>query len=186
MSWQNLWWDYSIFIAPVLFIIATPYAQLLLRSNLPLTMPKPLLIISQRRPPTSPSLQNIATNHPRNHSSQYTPWNNSCNPIQLFYTHYSLTPLWRSHLSFTPSTRFRPLTPSCHIAPLNIPEPTPHLLLFLFASELILPYESLRIRPPTEPPPQPRSRPSRPLSRPLTSQITSYSQRVAGKCLFPF
>ena len=36
-----------------------------------------------------------------------------------------------------------PLTPNCYIAPINIPEPTPHLHLFLLASELIPPYESL-------------------------------------------
>ena len=48
-----------------------------------------------------------------------------------------------------------PLTPNCYIAPINIPEPTPHLHLFLLASEPIPLYESLRIRPPLNPRPKP-------------------------------
>ena len=36
-----------------------------------------------------------------------------------------------------------PLTPNCYITPINIPEPTPHLHLFLIASQLITPYEWL-------------------------------------------
>ena len=63
----------------------------------------------------------------------------------------SITP---SHHSDVPTSHpllkliHSPLTPNCYIAPINIPEPTPHLHLFLLASELIPPYESLRIRPP--------------------------------------
>ena len=46
-----------------------------------------------------------------------------------------------------------PINPNCHLSTLLIPEPTPHLQLFLFATTDIFPYESLRIQPPPEPPP---------------------------------
>ena len=46
--------------------------------------------------------------------------------------------------------------PNCHLAPILIPEPTPHLKLFVVTSFSILPYTPLRIRPPPEPPPSPR------------------------------
>ena len=78
-----------------------------------------------------------------------------------------------------------PLTPNCYIAPINIPEPTPHLYLFLLASELIPPYESLRIRPPPEPPPQALPRPSRPLLRHSSYQITSFFKRSSRTSLPP-
>ena len=66
----------------------------------------------------------------------------------------SSIPITPSHHSDVPTSHpllkliHSPLTPNCYIAPINIPEPTPHLHLFLLASELIPPYESLRIRPP--------------------------------------
>ena len=78
-----------------------------------------------------------------------------------------------------------PLTPNCYITPINIPEPTPHLHLFLLASELIPPYESLRIRPPPEPPPQDPPRHSRPPLRPSSYQITSFFKRSSRTSLPP-
>ena len=72
---------------------------------------------------------------------------------------------------------FCPLNPNCYLSPLLIPDPIPHLKLFLFPTTTIPPYESLRIRPPPEPPPSPRHRNSNP--RAQASLITSYFQRIS-------
>ena len=44
--------------------------------------------------------------------------------------------------------------PNCTLAPIFIPEPAPHVKLFLTSTRIIPPYNSLRIRPPPEPPPR--------------------------------
>ena len=57
-----------------------------------------------------------------------------------------------------------------------IPEPTPHLKLFLVTLTTIHPYESIRIRLPPEPPP-PKNRPlsnDRRSNKTLPTVITSY------------
>ena len=43
--------------------------------------------------------------------------------------------------------------PNCHLEPILILEPTPHIKLFIVTTEHVLPYSPLRIRPPPEPPP---------------------------------
>ena len=103
----------------------------------------------------------------------------------------SSIPITPSHHSDVPTSHpllkliHSPLTPNCYITPINIPEPTPHLHLFLLASELIPPYESLRIRPPPEPPPQTLPCHSRPPLRPSSYQITSYFKRTSRIFLPP-
>ena len=75
-----------------------------------------------------------------------------------------------------------PQEPNCHLEPILIPEPYPHLQLFVVTLAPILPYESIRIRPPPEPPPNlpPPQRP--PIGQHSTastrSLITSYFQRL--------
>ena len=77
----------------------------------------------------------------------------------------STTPIIPSHhfdaLSTHPLLRLAlsPYTSNCILNPINIPEPLPHLKLFLCSTELIAPYDSLRIRPPPEPPPCPTAAP---------------------------
>ena len=44
--------------------------------------------------------------------------------------------------------------PNCALTPILIPEPAPHVKLFLTSTRIIPPYNSLRIRPPPEPPPR--------------------------------
>ena len=67
--------------------------------------------------------------------------------------------------------------PNCHLSPLLIPDPIPHLKLFLLTSTDVPPYESLRIRPPPEPPPSSLHR--NPNPRAPASLITSYFQRTS-------
>ena len=70
--------------------------------------------------------------------------------------------------------------PNCHLVPILIPEPSPHLKLFVVTSKNILPYTSLRIRPPPEPPPPSGSSAVHSGTKSPTSQrslITSYFQR---------
>ena len=54
--------------------------------------------------------------------------------------------------------------PNCTLTPILIPEPAPHVKLFLTSTRIIPPYNSLRIRPPPEPPPR--------------STISSFSEAV--------
>ena len=72
--------------------------------------------------------------------------------------------------------------PNCHLEPILIPEPSPHLLLFVVTLIPILPYESIRIRPPPPPPPKPPPTPRPPPGQHSTtsnrSLITSYYQRL--------
>ena len=72
-------------------------------------------------------------------------------------------------------------TPNCHLEAILIPEPSPHLKLFVVSSTTILPYTPLRIRPPPEPPPTqqhpiPTTKGIRSESN-NTSLITSYFKR---------
>ena len=71
-------------------------------------------------------------------------------------------------------------TPNCHLEAILIPEPAPHLKLFVVSSTTILPYTPLRIRPPPEPPPQkllvPATKGNRSTSN-NPSLITSYFKR---------
>ena len=72
-------------------------------------------------------------------------------------------------------------TPNCHLETILVPEPAPHLKLFLVASTNILPYTPLRIRPPPEPPPptpQPQSQVEPRSITTRSSLITSYFSRI--------
>ena len=73
---------------------------------------------------------------------------------------------------------------NCHLEPILIPEPTPHIKLFIVTTEIVLPYSPLRIRPPPEPPPihlHPSSPPTMRASRKGSrSLITSYFKRPTG------
>ena len=99
-------------------------------------------------------------------------------------SHSSTTPMTSSHHSDAPSSHplirltHSSLPPNCTLRPLSIPEPTPHLKLFLCSTELIPPYDSLRIRPPPEPPPSIRQRHQRQPPRPGPFRITSYFSRI--------
>ena len=71
--------------------------------------------------------------------------------------------------------------PNCALIPILIPEPSPHVKLFLISTRTIPPYNSLRIRPPPEPPPTSSILRSNEGSRPSTdapSLITSYFVRT--------
>ena len=91
--------------------------------------------------------------------------------------HHSDAPSTHPLLSLMHSTN----TPNCHLKEILIPEPSPHLKLFVVSSTTILPYTPLRIRPPPEPPPTQQ----RPISATKgirsesnnTSLITSYFKR---------
>ena len=81
-------------------------------------------------------------------------------------------------------------TPNCHLEAILIPEPSPHLKLFVVSSTTILPYTPLRIRPPPEPPPTqqhpiPTTKGIRSESN-NTSLITSYFKRDPVPNLFKF
>ena len=52
-------------------------------------------------------------------------------------------------------------TPNCHLEAILIPEPSPHLKLFVVSSTTILPYTPLRIRLSPEPP-RPNNAPYQP------------------------
>ena len=63
--------------------------------------------------------------------------------------------------------------PNCCLQPLLIPDPHPHLRLFLTSLTTIPPYTALSIRPPPQPPPPPEPPPSRDLlTRSSSSQRT--------------
>ena len=132
----------------------------------PTAFPCSHIIALETTPPSTPILEVSATIH---HS-----------PIPICTTY--LTPTHHSDALTT-----HPLitlmhcttTPNCELKPLLIPEPTAHLKLFLVTTTTILPYESIRIRPPPEPPPTahphlPNDRRSRTT---FPTLITSYFKR---------
>ena len=135
-----------------------------LPNTLPTPHPSSQLIALEAIPPNTPIFEISAIIHhaPNPSTTPITPSHHS----DALSTH----PLLRLALS--------PYTPNCILRPLNIPEPTPHLKLFLCSTELIAPYDSLGIRPPPEPPPVPQQRLTRHPLRPSPSQITSYFQRT--------
>ena len=69
-------------------------------------------------------------------------------------------------------------TPNCHLETFLIPEPFPHLKLFVVASTHILPYTPLRIRPPPDPPPTPSSLRGTRTKATNRSLITSYFTKL--------
>ena len=117
-------------------------------------------------PPHTPTMEISATiNHSPSHThvSLITPSHHS----NAIYTH-SILQLVYSHFQ-----------PNYRIAPLCIPEPSPHLKLFLVTTESLLPYISLRIRPPPEPPPSTIASRStdRRSQKTQSTLITSFFQR---------
>ena len=98
------------------------------------------IIALETAPPSTPILEVSATIHhsPIPHCTTYvTPTHHS----DALSTHPLLTLM---HCT---------TNPNCELKALLIPEPTPHLKLFLVTTNTILPYESIRFRPPPEPPP---------------------------------
>ena len=108
--------------------------------------------ISLQRTPPQPHSSHIITLETISHN---TPILDTPGTIYSTPTH-STTPITPNHhsnvLTSHPLLRMMlcSTNPNCHLSPLLIPEPTPHLQLFLFATTDISPYESLRIRPPPE------------------------------------
>ena len=123
------------------------------------------LIALEAVPPHTPIMEISANiNHPQSHThvTLITPSHHS----NAIYTHPILQ-LMYSHFQ-----------PNCRLAPLCIPEPSPHLKLFLITTESLSPYESLRIRPPPEPPPTIPSRSTdRRSQKTQSTLITSFFQR---------
>ena len=82
-------------------------------------------------------------------SATILPHPNTCtSPITPSYHSNALA----SHPLLT--LMYSPKSPNCHLEVILIPEPAPHLKLFLMASTDIHPYTPLRIRLPPEPPPK--------------------------------
>ena len=107
----------------------TPSSQLRL-----LTPPR-----HRRCPPNTLILEISSRIHP--HPSNAT--------FKITTRHHSDAPSTHPLLRLMHSTN----TPNCHLEEILIPEPSPHLKLFVVSSTTILPYTPLRIRPPPEPPP---------------------------------
>ena len=134
----------------------------------PTQFPCSQIIALETTPPFTPILEISATIH---HS-----------PIPQCTTY--LTPTHHSDaLTTHPLVTLMHCTspPNCELKPLLIPEPTPHLKLFLVTLTTILPYESIRIRPPPEPPPSLHQQPPRERNarKAFPTLITSYFKRSA-------
>ena len=103
----------------------------------------------------------------------------SSHTVPITPTHHSDALLTHPIIQLMYSTR----EPNCHLEPILIPEPSPHLKLFVVTLVPLLPYTPLRIRPPPEPPPAslPQSLQTTPGTNSLTSKrslITSYFHRL--------
>ena len=90
-------------------------------------------------PPNTPILEISSRIHPRPSYATF----------KITTRHHSDALSTHPILSLMHSTN----SPNCHLEEILIPEPYPHLRLFVVSSTTILPYTPLRIRPPSEPPP---------------------------------
>ena len=117
--------------------------------------------------PNTPILEISSRIHPRPSNTTF----------KITTRHHSDAPSTHPLLSLMHSTN----TPNCHLEEILIPEPSPHLKLFVVSSTTILPYTPLRIRPPPEPPPPQQGLISAPKGKRSesnkTSLITSYFKR---------
>ena len=129
------------------------------------------LIALEAVPPHTPIMEISATiNHSQSHThvTLITPSHHS----NAIYTHPILQLMYSD---------FRRLASLC------IPEPSPHLKLFLVTTESLSPYESLRIRPPPEPPPStiPSRSTDRRSQKTQSTLITSFFQRSSPPLPYP-
>ena len=125
------------------------------------------LLTTEGVPPNTPILEISSRIHPRPSNTTF----------RITTRHHSDAPSTHPLLSLMHSTN----TPNCHLEEILIPEPSPHLKLFVVSSTTILPYTPLRIRPPPEPPPPQQGLISAPKGKRSESNkpslITSYFKR---------